>query len=357
MLKLFLERFKRIPREPVPVPEPIEAPPTVSDCGHPDYHAVDGRNLDNYFEQVRQMCEPLANPFCYYEALLDEIARLPNLRIVTVRELARNSRPDSALVCLRHDIDSDPITALRIARHLARIGESGSFYLLHTAPYYAEPVSPGVVVRNPQLVEWIRGFIVSGCEVGLHCDAFGICQNWGMDGIGGVKAELAWLRSQGLALVGTVAHNSGPTYGAENYEIFSERVLWQRVVHTDSGLELPLGQVSMASLGIEYDGTFAVARDETNIYEAAAFFADTESADIRSESWMRRYLVENPACRWTIDAQCWLLGKDRWAIAGYSPGVPDFIWDAQLEDVIAFLAGLPAGSRVMMVTHPEYVSG
>ena len=320
------------------------------------YCATDGRDLDNYFEQVRQMCEPIANPFCYYEALLDQLKCLPKLRLVTVRDLARGNPDCERMVCLRHDVDADPLTALRIARHLARVGSSGSFYLLHTAPYYADRLAPGLVVRNGQLAHWIRGLIVSGAEVGLHYDPLGVVKEWGIDGIAAMKCELSWLRSQGLHLSGVVAHNSGPAYGAENYEVFSDRVLWPRDVEVGDGLLLPLGRLALDELGLEYEGTFAAPRSDVVIDDATAFFADTASANIRSESWMRRYLADNPACRWTLDAQCWLLGKDSWAIAGYFRDPHEFIWDAQLEDVLHYLSDLPESARAMLVIHPEYVS-
>ena len=182
------------------------------------YSAVTGRDMENYFAQVKTMCEPYANPFCYYEALIDELNDIPSLNMLDGANFANCCEKDKLHVFLRHDVDSDPITALKAARYLARVGRRGSFYLLHTSPYYAECYND-VVVRNPALIHWIHGFIVSGCEVGLHNDAHGVQKLWGLDGVTAIREELSWLRSQGLNISGTVAHNSGPAYGTENYEI------------------------------------------------------------------------------------------------------------------------------------------
>lgn len=320
------------------------------------YRVVPGHDLEDFFAQVRAMCEPLANPFCYYEALIEELSTIPSLRLVPVVEFAASRPAGESLVCLRHDVDADPITALRIARYLASVGVSGSFYLLHTSPYYAAPCE-GVIVRNPELAKWIRGLIVAGCEVGLHNDALTVQAKWGMDGVAAIRDELAWLRSQGLNIRGSVAHNSGPVYGAENYEIFAGRVLWKRKVKSGSGIAFPLGSVQEKELGLEYEGTFAVPKNDPDTHAAAAFFADLGAADCRSEEWMRKYLVDNPACDWAVDIQCWLLGKDMWVVAGKYDGTKVFEWNIGLEKLLQMLRAMPLGLRIMMVVHPEYVSG
>lgn len=320
------------------------------------YHAVTGRDMENYFSQVRAMCSPLANPFCYYEELIYALRAIPFIDILPASDFAKERAEGRSLLCLRHDIDSDPITALRSARFLASLGVGGSFYLLHTSPYYAEPYN-GVVIRNPELVGWIKGFIVSGCEVGLHNDALGVQLNWRMDGAAALREELAWLRSQGLNIRGTVAHNSGPVYGAENYEIFSGRVLWPRRVRSPQGALVPQAVLVEQHLNLSYEGTFAQPKREPDMAAAEAFFADRASANIRSETWMKVYLLENPACDWAVDIQCWLLGKDLWVIAGRCHGAVIFEWSVGFDQLIYLLQRLPIGLRILLVTHPEYFSG
>jgi hypothetical protein len=320
------------------------------------YITAVGRDMGNYFGQVDDMCVPLTNPFCYYAALVGGLQSIPSINLTTVADFATCQDGGRLHVCLRHDVDADPLTALRAARHLARVGVSGSFYLLHTSPYYADLVE-GVVVRNPELVHWIRGFIVAGCEIGLHNDALSVEARWGLSGIAALRDELAWLRAQGAIIRGTVAHNSGPVYGAENYEIFSGRKLWRRKVVSHNGRRLPLGKVSEAGLGLFYEGTFAKPKVKPDKKAAQAFFSDLASADIRSEKWMKTYLLHNPACDWRVDVQCWLLGKDMWVVAGRCGDSEVFAWNIGLADLLTMVKGLPLGTKAMMVVHPEYVRG
>ena len=173
-----------------------------------------------------------------------------------------------------------------------------------------------------------------------------------------VPAYGAFLRAQGAVVRGTVAHNSGPVYGAENYEIFSKRRLWDRSVTIGEQRIVPLGRISERALGLSYEGTFAVPkRDGLDREAATAFFDDRSSADIRSERWMRRYLLDNPCCDWTVDYQFWLLGKDSWVAAGRFGGASLFEWNIGLERALYLVSALPTGSRTLVVLHPEYVRG
>ena len=72
---------------------------------------------------------------------------------------------------------------------------------------------------------------------------------------------------------------------------------------------------------------------------------------------MRTYLLQNPACDWNVDVQCWLLGKDMWVVAGWVEEVSLFEWNIGLDQIVRLLRDLPTGLRVMLVVHPEYVRG
>lgn len=313
-----------------------------------------GVDLDGYFEQVRTCYEPLANPFDYYRRLVAELRQVERLRLAPLYELATSSERDARVVGLRHDVDADPVTALRCARHLAREGICGSFYLLHTAPYYGQLVG-GRLIRHARLREWVRGFVVAGCELGLHNDCLTLYRDYGVSGAKALQQELAWLRSEGAVVRGTVAHNCGAVYGAENYEIFAERQLWTRPVRTPSGKRVPLGQLRERDLDLQYEGTFAVPRAMLDRAAAQAFFGDPASADVRSEAWMRRFLLDNPCCEWEVGCQCWLTGRDRWVVAGRRGHERIFEWDVDLTRMLEVLRQMPDGSRAVLVVHPEYV--
>lgn len=317
------------------------------------YRAYDARDVEQYFEQVATNYAGFCNGFAYYVELVEALRSMRELRVVPAVELATQSTDASPRVTLRHDVDADPVTGLRLARHLARMGICGTFYLLHSAPYYGD-VHGGIVVRQPQLAGWLRGYIVAGCEIGLHNDALGMYCAHDIDPLALLKTELAWLRAQGACVRGTSAHNSISATGAENYEVFTECVLWRRNLDSFSGRRLALGAAPMSDLGLTYEGTFALPRDTVEPARAEVFASKETGADIRSETWMREYLIDNPVCRWTVDFQLWLLGRDRWVIAGARGSEPVFEWDVRLADVKRFVSDLPPHSTTLFVLHPEY---
>ena len=248
----------------------------------------------------------------------------------------------------------DPETGLRCARFLAKLGVPGSFYILHTNPYYGNFYG-NHFVRNPDMADWIRGLIVAGFEIGIHNDALHVFLEYGLNGIEALTKEIAWCRSNGAVIKGTVAHNSGPLYGAENYEIFSEKLLWKRKLHSANGNTIPLGSLSMSNLNLTYEGCFARPKKKINIEEAKIFFQDKQASSVRSKEWMKKYLLDNPACDWELDFQFWLTGKDTWIIAGKKGNRELFEWEVGIVKTIEILKNLPLGSRTSIVLHPAYV--
>jgi len=336
--------------------EPDIAEPDSKKCFFSRIEIADGWDRDTYVKQLAENYDPLTNSFWYYKEFVNRLRHMPHVRIVPMVELLQESPEGHLRVALRHDIDADPWSGVRCARFLAEVGVCGSFYLLHTAVYYGQFVG-GCFIRNPRVADWIRRMIVAGCEIGLHNDSLGVYIRHGADGADLLCREIEWLRGQGATVHGTVAHNSGPIYGAENFEIFAEDVLWQRDIFTDNGEKLPLGTLRRSALGLTYEGVFARSREACDIEAAERFFRDRAAASLRSEHWMRRYLLENPAMAYQVDLQCWLVGRDCWVVAGQSQGVPCFEWHTGLEKVLELVSRLQKGSRIVFVLHPEYVRG
>ncbi len=350
------------PNESPASPPPKECQ-TGYACGYREkinpYTALDCPPFEKAIPALRRSLaeQGRVNRFSYYQATIEGLLAIDRVKPVPLAELAAGGNPELRLVGLRHDVDADSITALRAARLLARFGIGGSFYLLHTSPYYYGTFVNGLFIRNPNLAELVRGFIVSGCEIGVHNDALSVFLEQGLDGLESFCSELAWLRSQGARIVGTVAHNSGPIYGAENYEIFKGRRLWERQVTTPKGLEIPLGVLSEEELGLKYEGTFAKPKENIHLEEAARFLSDAKASDVTSESWMRSFLHDNPYCDYDLDMQFWLIGLDRWMAAGRIGRERVFEWNVGLGRVLKIIAAMPLGSRSVVVIHPVYISG
>lgn len=313
-------------------------------------------DLDAFLEQVEVNYREITNDFQAYVALIDRLAGMPGVRLLPVYEFAGAHDDDALLVGLRHDIDADPVNAIRMARHLARVGVCGSFYLLHTALYYGR-FEDNLFIRSPEISRWIKAMIVAGCEIGLHNDALGVSQRRGLDGPLALEREIAFLRSLGAVIRGTVGHNSLPVYGAENAEVFVGRKLWKRSDSFQSDLGDCLERLDEAALGLSYEGTFARPLADCDIARAEAFAADLQSASVRSEAWMRRYLLENPSLEWTVDVQVWVIGRDEWVVAGHVAGGPVWHWRVSQESMLDALSTLPRGVRCLLVLHPEYFRG
>ncbi|NNL86592.1 MAG: hypothetical protein HKP27_13115 [Myxococcales bacterium] len=296
----------------------------------------------------------LVNDFSYYRDFVAKLLALEDFAIVPLKSLFTPSGTARQL-SLRYDVDVDPIAAIRIAQYNARFGFCGSVFLLHTAGYYGQMAGPGFS-RNATLREWVQALIVAGCEIGLHIDPFGLYTQFRTDGAEGVETELAWLRSLGAKIEGTVAHNSFPTYGAENFEIFRERRIWRRSsLTTGDGIVLPLGVLSEAALDLTYEGNYARPVSSGPSPALDRWVSSTRPDSAQSPDWMKLYLAENPYCRFGPDVVVWLVRRGEWCLARPGDGV--FLWKLTLDELFRNLASLPEGSRVSVVLHPIFFCG
>lgn len=298
----------------------------------------------------------LSNGFSYYQRLIEGLARHPRLTVRDFRRLNEPPPPEQSAVFLRHDIDVDPFSAVHLAEALADIGISGSFYVLHTAAYYGRFSEGGdrfLRYRHiPDLLRPIQDRF--GCDLGLHVDALDIYLNHGMNGGQAVTAELAWLREQGIAIRSTSAHNSAPIYGAENFEIFKGRAIFDRTEFESGGRRIPLQVLDEAELGLRYEANDADVA-VTQAGPALESYLSMRSPDPnRDEAWMRQYLLDNPHCRWGADYNLWLFGTDRWALAGRTDRDPCYHWDVGIEDLWSFLDNIAPGARIVCHLHPLY---
>lgn len=333
----------------------------VADDPVPPIEPGDRFDLDGYWQQVSENYAALSVPIAVYEDLVRRIVEHPRLRPVSLATLGGGGHHESGVeVALRHDIDTDPQTAVALARVLARHGVAGSFFFLHSAAYYSRRTEDGSVERNVQgLAEWVTDLIVAGAEIGLHNDALGVMLEHGDPPMQTLAAELAFLRSLGAQVRGTVAHNSAPVHGAENSEVFVGLAgpdAGHRGV-VDDRVSAALGTVDPAALDLSYEGSFARPRSTPDPDAIAAYLGDRETMSIRNEDWMRRHLVDNPLTDWALDAQAWHLGGELWVLAGGRG--PDALWRWGIDPaaLVEEIAAMPDGSRVTFVLHPAYLRG
>jgi hypothetical protein len=301
---------------------------------------------------VRQL--GLTNPFDYYRRFVTWLRERERFEVRPLRCLMAPSQRDVVVVGLRHDMDTEPYSSVDVANALREVGLPGSFYVLHTADYYGQWIA-GVFRRTDEIAPMLREIQDDcACEVGLHNDALWAYQQWDVDGAQAVTEELAWLRSEQIRVVGTAAHNSAPIYGAENFEIFRGRAAMNRTELPFQDRVIPLQTLDEAELGLSYEANFATPtwRGGSKLRQYVSGLPDDA---VRDPKWMRTYLVDNPHSRWGADYNIWLVGQDRWVIGGRRWWRSEFVWDAKLADVMAFIDGVAAPRRVIVHIHPVYI--
>ena len=174
--------------------------------------------------QGRMTTRANAEPLDRYRRLLRLLSDVPQLEFVTCETMCREPCPaDRVRCCLRHDLDIDIEAALDMARIEHDLRISSTYFLLHTAAYYGQFVN-GTFHRHAAMAKVYREIQALGHEIALHTDPLHLYQNLGIDGAQAVRAEIEWLRSERLRVVGTVSHNSAAAYGIDNCAIFKGRV-------------------------------------------------------------------------------------------------------------------------------------
>jgi hypothetical protein len=201
---------------------------------------------------LRALLRPIRErEFVYeeYEAFLDQLAATDCFRVVPLREFATAPR-DRVLVGLRHDVDERLDAALEFARLEHERGLRTTYFLLHTAPYYAGPDLLAAALKIQNLY---------GHEIGLHHDLLTVLAEGG-DPAKCLAEELARLRSGGLDVHGTAAHGSRWSHvlGASGEYLFAGHgPSAPHFVNRDEveirGRRVPLPKLELARFNLTYE--------------------------------------------------------------------------------------------------------
>ena len=295
----------------------------------------------------------IGNSFEYYRCFIERLQQEPGIRLAAVESLTKGDL-DGHTVALRHDIDADLETGLRCARYLSGRAVPGSFYLLHTSHYYGV-FEDRLFYRYSGLSKYIDDFVACGVEIGLHTDPLSIYLDHQVDGAQAVVREIRWLRSQGVDVKGTVAHNSTPVYGADNFEIFKGRGFQNRTSYKKEDITIPLQSVSEKELGLEYEANFPepIARPATQ--DVAEYLVKPSGDAVRKVEWLSRYLKFNPMFSRGYDISVWLLGQDQWVISDRRSN-DDIMWPVTADEVIKYLRSTRQVAKTIVNIHPVYVA-
>ena len=281
----------------------------------------------------------MVDPPFQYKRLLSALAGTAHVNCLPFRELLVEPCPRSELRCaIRHDVDVDIRAALNQAEMEYEHGIRTTYFILHTAPYYGY-FNKGIFHRHECMAYVYKAIQDFGHEIALHTDGLLVYQQHKIDGAEAIRSEIEWLRTNGIDIVGTTAHNSASVYGAENYAIFKGRqrplsdavsvtdkkddskVLSKEVVH--NGNWAPLEVLNERELGLEYESNDVFWQKHTKVHYGA----------LRAVN----------AWRWNshlVDRKCHTPPRESWF----------YDQDRLIDDI----EKLSPGGYLVLVVHPVY---
>jgi hypothetical protein len=219
--------------------------------------------------------------YAWYERFLD---RLGDREVVPMREFAQGSGD----LALRHDVDSNLESAFELARREYHRDLRGTYFVLHTAPYWS----------RPDLVDRLRELQSLGHEIGFHNDLVTLERVQNIDIDVYARRELERLRGGGIEIVGAAAHGSPWCHrlGFHNNYAFAG---WDEPVPGFPGRTVRR-KLDPTALGLEYEA-YHVPRDE--------YFSDASFVNGRRRHPLdldlvpgRRTIVLVHPCHWDRSA-------------------------------------------------------
>ena len=240
---------------------------------------------------------------------------------------------------IRHDIDSDLETALKLARIENKHGISATYYVLHTAQYYW---SDYLQKRSPRCLKMLKEIQELGHEIGLHNDVLGVLLQTGVSPRETLRKELDFLRSSSLSVTGTASHGSFHQYNASNYEVFKGLSIDNRMEFTDvAGVTHPLNNISLEELDLEYEANYIL---DSNLISSKQY-SDKYSGKFVSQTdfidWMTR----------DYDFQWGVFGKDFWIETNEKTGEVNLLSQKETIERIVSSREYQVG---VLDSHPEY---
>jgi hypothetical protein len=175
---------------------------------------------------------------------------------------------DRKILIIRHDVDHDIETAVKIARWEKDHGILATYCILHTAWYYGR-LEDGRYRHSDLLLDSLRQIRDLGHEINFHNNLVTLALSEGADPTEILRQELAFYDSMGIPVTGTSTHGDAlcRELNFRNWEIFSEccdskfgglRTLLPP--EGSRGRSVDLGAVSMYDFGLEYEA-YDIERD------------------------------------------------------------------------------------------------
>jgi hypothetical protein len=192
MLIVFLSFLSCRKQDPVIYPEPDR---TIA--------LTNGIKIDNGVD----MKNPIFN-YVNLDNFLQHISTSDHFLIVPLRDFKNTTSTDKVVLSLRHDVDDNINAAVKFAYRERKYGITASYFILHTAKYYGKKVGSDFV-RKDNVIYFLKAIQDTfGHEIGFHNDLVTLQLMYEIPSREYLKEELAYLRGNGIDMVGTTYHGS-----------------------------------------------------------------------------------------------------------------------------------------------------
>lgn len=184
---------------------------------------------------------------------------------LTYAEYVSAEKTDENYLLIRHDIDHDDETAVKMAKWESKRGLKSTYCILHTSWYYG-PLENGRYKHSKRLEVLAKSLHDLGHEINFHNNLVCTALRQGVDAETLLMDELDYFRNKlHVPLVGTSTHGDSlcRDLNFRNWELFKEccdnKFGGPRKLKYKSN-SIELGKLSMFDFGLTYEG-YDVARD------------------------------------------------------------------------------------------------
>jgi hypothetical protein len=212
---------------------------------------TDGITIDNGIG----MKNPIFN-YLTYEDFLRHITTSDHFLIVPLKDFKNTTSSDKVVLSIRHDMDDNIDASVKTAYRDHKYGITASFYVLHTAKYYGQEVGT-VFKRNDKVIFYLKAIQDAfGQEVGFHNDLVTLQLIYEIPSREYLKNELAYLRGNGINIVGTTFHGSPYTYiyHYSNSDFWTEYSTTADEFITKGYKTIKVEKDSLPSYNFQYEG-------------------------------------------------------------------------------------------------------
>lgn len=183
---------------------------------------------------------------------LDDLLLGKAVAVVSMRQVFQGQTWEK-VIGLRHDVDNVITPAVHFAKWEAEHGYRSTYYILHTAPYWAD---------KKLLRDSLDEIAAYGHEIGIHNNALSVAVQTGADPRQVLAEAVSELRDYGHDVTSTVAHGDALCYDSRgkvrfvNDEMFEgcERPSLGEPDRTVAGVKL--NPVPLSMFGLDFDANW-----------------------------------------------------------------------------------------------------